>query len=80
MQFSTDCETWLDLKKNPFIFNQFSTLSLASRLGRFYWRLHPQMPEPEQTLIKSTWPDIPNKVDAAYENPEKDQVLIFSGG
>ncbi|KAF7657405.1 hypothetical protein LDENG_00027860 [Lucifuga dentata] len=46
---------------------------------RFYWRLHPQMPEPEQTLIKSTWPSIPNKVDAAYENPEKDLVFIFSG-
>uniref|UniRef100_A0A8C9Y115 Collagenase 3 n=1 Tax=Sander lucioperca TaxID=283035 RepID=A0A8C9Y115_SANLU len=46
---------------------------------RFYWRLHPQMPEPEQTLIKSTWPTIPNKVDAAYENPEKDLVIIFSG-
>ncbi|XP_056612454.1 collagenase 3 [Triplophysa dalaica] len=46
---------------------------------RFYWRLHPQMHEPEQTLIKSTWPDIPNKVDAAYENPEKDVVIIFSG-
>ncbi|XP_062329703.1 collagenase 3 [Osmerus eperlanus] len=46
---------------------------------RFYWRLHPQMLEPEQTLIKSTWPSIPNKVDAAYENPEKDLVFIFSG-
>ncbi|XP_068440958.1 collagenase 3 [Clinocottus analis] len=46
---------------------------------RFYWRLHPQMPEPEQTLIKSTWPTLPNKVDAAYEYPEKDQVIIFSG-
>uniref|UniRef100_A0A3Q4AQT4 Collagenase 3 n=1 Tax=Mola mola TaxID=94237 RepID=A0A3Q4AQT4_MOLML len=46
---------------------------------RFYWRLHPQMPEPEQTLIKFTWPVLPNKVDAAYENPEKDRVIIFSG-
>lgn len=46
---------------------------------RFYWRLHPQMPEPEQILIKSTWPSLPNKVDAAYENPEKDQVIIFRG-
>ncbi|XP_061537326.1 collagenase 3 [Phycodurus eques] len=46
---------------------------------KFYWRLHPQMHEPELTLIKSTWPSIPNKVDAAYENPEKDQVIIFSG-
>ncbi|KAM3875318.1 collagenase 3-like [Diretmus argenteus] len=46
---------------------------------RFHWRLHPQMLEPEQTLIKSTWPSIPNKVDAAYENPEKDRIFLFSG-
>uniref|UniRef100_A0A8C8DF16 Collagenase 3 n=1 Tax=Oncorhynchus tshawytscha TaxID=74940 RepID=A0A8C8DF16_ONCTS len=46
---------------------------------RFYWRLHPQFAEPEQTLIKSTWPSLPNKVDAAYEYPEKDMVFIFSG-
>ncbi|CAL8360904.1 unnamed protein product [Merluccius merluccius] len=46
---------------------------------RFYWRLHPQMPEPEMALIKSTWPDLPKKVDAAYENAEKDRVFIFSG-
>ncbi|XP_061918089.1 collagenase 3 [Entelurus aequoreus] len=46
---------------------------------RFYWRLHPQMHEPQLALIKSTWPSIPNKVDAAYENPAKDQVMIFSG-
>lgn len=38
------------------------------------------MPEPDQVLIKSTWPFIPKKVDAAYENPEKDLVIMFSGG
>lgn len=48
--------------------------------GRYYWRIHPQMPEPEQILIRSTWPSLPNTVDAAYENPEKDYVIIFSGG
>ncbi len=47
-------------------------------VGRFYWRLHPQMYEPEQTLIKNTWPELPNHVDAAYENPEKDIVIIHS--
>ncbi|XP_029028166.1 collagenase 3 [Betta splendens] len=46
---------------------------------RYYWRLHPQMPEPDLVVIKSTWPFLPNKVDAAYENPEKDQVIMFSG-
>ncbi|MBN3300150.1 MMP13 Collagenase, partial [Amia calva] len=46
---------------------------------RFFWRLHPQMIEPEQTLIKMTWPSLPNKIDAAYESPEKDLVFIFRG-
>uniref|UniRef100_A0A3Q0SUS8 Collagenase 3 n=1 Tax=Amphilophus citrinellus TaxID=61819 RepID=A0A3Q0SUS8_AMPCI len=30
-------------------------------------------------IIASTWPSLPNKVDASYENPEKDLVIIFSG-
>lgn len=47
---------------------------------RFFWRLHPQIPEPHQTQIMSTWPSLPNKVDAAYEYPEKDRVLVFRGG
>ncbi|XP_040044757.1 collagenase 3 [Gasterosteus aculeatus] len=46
---------------------------------RFFWRLHPQIPEPHQTQIMSTWPSLPNKVDAAYEYPEKDRVLVFRG-
>ncbi|KAG7278506.1 hypothetical protein CRUP_004115, partial [Coryphaenoides rupestris] len=46
---------------------------------RFFWRLHPQMPEPELTLIKSTWPSLPQEVDAAYENSDKDMVFIFRG-
>ncbi|XP_062872526.1 collagenase 3 [Trichomycterus rosablanca] len=46
---------------------------------RYFWRIHPQFPEPQQSLIKSTWPSIPNKVHAAYENPRKDVVIIFSG-
>uniref|UniRef100_A0A8C7YJ64 Collagenase 3 n=1 Tax=Oryzias sinensis TaxID=183150 RepID=A0A8C7YJ64_9TELE len=45
----------------------------------FYWRLHPQFSEPQQSLIKSTWPFLPNKVDAAYENTEKDLVIMFRG-
>jgi hypothetical protein len=38
------------------------------------------MPEPELTLIRSTWPALPKEVDAAYENSDKDMVVIFSGG
>lgn len=33
-----------------------------------------------QLTIKSLWPSVPSKVDAAYENREKDRVVIFSGG
>lgn len=63
---------------NEFIFGIITWFSPVR--CRYYWRIHPQMPEPEQILIKSTWPSLPNRVDAAYENPEKDQVIIFHGG
>lgn len=56
-----------------------SSCCVFSPCCSYYWRIHPQMVEPELTLIKSTWPSIPSKVDAAYENPEKDLVIIFSG-
>ncbi|NXV77460.1 MMP13 Collagenase, partial [Atlantisia rogersi] len=46
---------------------------------RFFWRLHPQMVEAELVLLKSFWPELPNKIDAAYENPVKDLVFMFKG-
>uniref|UniRef100_A0A8D0C6Y7 Collagenase 3 n=1 Tax=Salvator merianae TaxID=96440 RepID=A0A8D0C6Y7_SALMN len=46
---------------------------------RFFWRMHPQMVDAELVQIKSFWPDIPSKIDAAYENPENDHVLLFRG-
>ncbi|NXJ32365.1 MMP13 Collagenase, partial [Ciconia maguari] len=46
---------------------------------RFFWRLHPQMVEAELVLLKSFWPELPNKIDAAYENPIKDLVFVFKG-
>ncbi|NXX75660.1 MMP13 Collagenase, partial [Urocolius indicus] len=45
----------------------------------FFWRLHPQMVEAELVLLKSFWPELPNKIDAAYENPVKDLVFMFKG-
>ncbi|NXP07246.1 MMP13 Collagenase, partial [Thinocorus orbignyianus] len=47
--------------------------------GGFFWRLHPQMVEAELVLLKSFWPELPNKIDAAYENPIKDLVFMFKG-
>ncbi|XP_043928518.1 collagenase 3-like [Protopterus annectens] len=46
---------------------------------RFFWRHHPQMTDIELSLIKSYWPDLPKKVDAAYESSSKDRVYIFKG-
>ncbi|XP_001509903.1 collagenase 3-like [Ornithorhynchus anatinus] len=46
---------------------------------RFFWRLHPQMVDAELVLTKSFWPELPNKIDAAYENPFKDLIYIFRG-
>lgn len=37
------------------------------------------MVDAELVLIKSFWPELPNKIDAAYENPMKDHVFIFRG-
>ncbi|XP_030055224.1 collagenase 3-like [Microcaecilia unicolor] len=46
---------------------------------RFFWRQHPQMTDSELVLIKSFWPDLPNKIDAAYENPISDRIFIVRG-
>lgn len=37
------------------------------------------MTDAELTVIKSFWPELPSKIDAAYENPQKDLVYIFRG-
>lgn len=59
------------MTRNPKCIFFFST--------RFFWRLHPQMVEAELVLLKSFWPELPNKIDAAYENPIKDLVFMFKG-
>ncbi|KAM5246251.1 collagenase 3-like [Ctenodactylus gundi] len=46
---------------------------------RFFWRLHPQQVDAELFLIKSFWPDLPNNIDAAYEQPSEDKIFIFKG-
>ncbi|XP_060682408.1 collagenase 3-like [Hemiscyllium ocellatum] len=44
---------------------------------RFFWRRHPTMPEVELTLIRSFWPKLPARVDAAYENQERDLLIVI---
>ncbi|XP_076875371.1 collagenase 3-like [Brachyhypopomus gauderio] len=44
-----------------------------------FWRRGPLSPETEQHLITSFWPDAPNNIDAAYEDPSEDTVYLFKG-
>nr|XP_005998667.2 PREDICTED: matrix metalloproteinase-18-like [Latimeria chalumnae] len=46
---------------------------------RFLWRKHPQATNIELSLIAFYWPSIPSNIDAAYDNVEKDAILIFKG-
>ncbi|KAG7483673.1 hypothetical protein MATL_G00040900 [Megalops atlanticus] len=47
---------------------------------RFLWRVSSQGSKPQQVLIKSIWPEIPNNLDAAYESRETDKLYLFKGG
>ncbi|KAG8136951.1 hypothetical protein E2320_005510 [Naja naja] len=44
---------------------------------RHFWRKHPQMFNVELYFISLFWPTLPSNIDAAYENSEKDNILIF---
>ncbi|XP_061484710.1 neutrophil collagenase-like isoform X2 [Rhineura floridana] len=46
--------------------------------GRHFWRKHPQLGV-ELFFISLFWPNLPSGIQAAYENYEKDQVLLFKG-
>ncbi|XP_059208089.1 uncharacterized protein LOC131986967 [Centropristis striata] len=47
---------------------------------RFMWRKHPQFDETKITLITSLWPEsIPSRLDAVYENVERNVIVFFKG-
>uniref|UniRef100_A0A3B3RV76 interstitial collagenase n=1 Tax=Paramormyrops kingsleyae TaxID=1676925 RepID=A0A3B3RV76_9TELE len=46
---------------------------------KFFWRSVPQSNQQELHLIASFWPEVPNNIDAAYENPSLDRVFLFKG-
>ncbi|XP_045153670.1 collagenase 3-like [Echinops telfairi] len=45
----------------------------------FFWCDHPQFPEAKPLLIHSFWPDLPNQIDAAYEDPVEAHIVLFRG-
>ncbi|KAM9728362.1 collagenase 3 isoform 1-T2 [Menidia menidia] len=47
---------------------------------RFMWRKHPHFDKIGITLISSLWPDaVPSRLDAVYENLERNFILFFKG-
>lgn len=55
------------------------TRALSAFQIRFYIRVNYFMPEPELNLIGIIWPDLPGKLDAAYEASIMDEVRFFKG-
>ncbi|XP_053331722.1 collagenase 3-like isoform X1 [Clarias gariepinus] len=47
--------------------------------NKFFWRQHPQIHQTEQFLIKTFWPELPDNIDAAFEDPSADLMYIFKG-
>jgi len=42
-------------------------------------RKHPSRSQAELNFISLFWPKLPSGIQAAYENVEKDEVLLFKG-
>ncbi|XP_068121049.1 matrix metalloproteinase-18-like [Hyperolius riggenbachi] len=47
--------------------------------NKTFWRQISQDSNAEFHLIKSFWPELPTHIQAAYEYPDRDQVLVFKG-
>ncbi|NXP07235.1 MMP1 collagenase, partial [Thinocorus orbignyianus] len=45
--------------------------------GRYMLRKHPARAETELNFISLFWPKLPSGIQAAYENVERDEVLLF---
>uniref|UniRef100_A0A8C0NAV7 interstitial collagenase n=1 Tax=Canis lupus familiaris TaxID=9615 RepID=A0A8C0NAV7_CANLF len=46
---------------------------------RYFWRRHPQLPRVELNFISLFWPSLPDGIQAAYEDVDKDLVFLFKG-
>ncbi|NXD84500.1 MMP8 collagenase, partial [Halcyon senegalensis] len=45
--------------------------------GRYMLRKHPARTETELSFISLFWPKLPSGIQAAYENVERDEILLF---
>ncbi|XP_062951572.1 neutrophil collagenase isoform X2 [Cynocephalus volans] len=46
---------------------------------RYFWRRHPQLRKVELDFISLFWPFLPNGIQAAYEDSDRDLVFLFKG-
>ncbi|KAM5245966.1 LOW QUALITY PROTEIN: matrix metalloproteinase-27-like [Ctenodactylus gundi] len=46
---------------------------------RYFWRRHPQLQQVELDFISLFWPSLPDGIQAAYEDLERDLVFLFKG-
>nr|XP_017521714.2 neutrophil collagenase isoform X1 [Manis javanica] len=46
---------------------------------KFFWRKHPQLQNVELNFISLFWPSLPNGIQAAYEDFDKDLIFLFKG-
>lgn len=46
---------------------------------KYFWRRHPQLRQVDLNFISLFWPFLPNGLQAAYEDFDRDQVFLFKG-
>uniref|UniRef100_A0A2K6EH01 Matrix metallopeptidase 8 n=2 Tax=Propithecus coquereli TaxID=379532 RepID=A0A2K6EH01_PROCO len=46
---------------------------------KYFWRRHPQLRNVELNFISLFWPSLPNGIQAAYEDFDRDLVFLFKG-
>ncbi|XP_046540641.1 neutrophil collagenase isoform X2 [Equus quagga] len=47
--------------------------------NEYFWRRHPQLPTVELNFISLFWPSLPNGIQAAYEDFDRDLIFLFKG-
>ncbi|KAK2490305.1 hypothetical protein MC885_010181 [Smutsia gigantea] len=46
---------------------------------KYFWRKHPQLQRVELNFISLFWPSLPNGIQAAYEDFDRDLIFLFKG-
>uniref|UniRef100_A0A8C2XGG1 72 kDa type IV collagenase n=1 Tax=Cyclopterus lumpus TaxID=8103 RepID=A0A8C2XGG1_CYCLU len=74
--------TPMDICKEPVVFDAVSQIRGETFFfkDRFLFRSVNFRSKPSGPLLVATyWPDLPTKIDAAYENPVEEKTVFFSG-